>query len=189
MRNIYHIILVAVLCCLSALLPAVADDGADNNIKDYRIRIIFINNFLKYTDWSGDSAPKKTNSANVCIIGDKAFSNYFSNFENAHKSNLAVNVMDSVHGSDIVSCHILFIGKGEEDDIASILSYTKSRQILTMSEAKGFADNGGIVEISLGNSVGLFEGHPSFRVNMRAATSDNLDIDAQALRAASEVIK
>jgi len=191
MRHILHIVMVAVICALCTLLPAVADEEADKSIADYRVKIAFIYNFLKFVDWPGDSSPKKTNTANVCIIGDKGFSEYFKSFQSSHKQNLVLNIDDAAHGNTIASCHILYIGKDEEDNITTILASAKHHPVLSISEASGFADNDGIIEIvKVGKSVGLFSKDKiNLRINLKTADADGLVIDARLLQIAAEVIK
>lgn len=182
------------MCSLCIFLPAMADEESDRSLK---LRTGFVFSFLtKYTNWPDTNSPLKMGVANVCIVGDRQVSALATTLNNQHEQKLTihdhsvtVNIITSVNESNITSCHLLFIGEASEDNVPAFLSYTKNRPVLTMSTAKGFADQGGVVEINLGNSVGLFEVRASFRINIKAAAADGMDIDAAALQAAAEVIK
>ncbi len=191
MSRIFSIIMVVVIGCLGAFLPALADDETDKSANEYRIKIAFIYNFLKFVDWPGDNAPKKSNVATVCITGDKEFSSYFKTFQESHTQSLTININDSASGSVLNSCNILFIGKNQEDNAHSILAYVKHHPVLSISEAKDFADEGGSIEIvRVGKSVGLFyKDKINLRINARTAAEDGLTIDARLLQIAAEVIK
>lgn len=190
MRNIVNIVWVAVLCLLVVLPQVVADEDSNSNVSDYRVRIAFIYNFLKFVDWPDGTSPKKTNSANVCIIGDEGFSDYFKSFQESHKQSLAIQINDSVHGSAISTCHVIYVGKNV-DDVSSVLAYTRHHPVLSISEAPNFADNGGIIQIvRVGQTVGLFSKDKiNLRINLKEAEADGLTIDARLLQIAAEVIR
>lgn len=191
MRHFVNIILLSVICALGILLPVVADEDTDKNVADYRVKIAFIYNFLKFVDWPGDHSPKKTNTAKVCIAGDEGFSEYFKDFQNSHKQNIVLDIESDVHGSNVASCNVLYVGKGQEENASSYLASARRHPVLSISEAGGFTDNGGVIEIvRVGQSVGLFSKDKiNLRINMRAAEEDGLVIDARLLQIAAEVIK
>lgn len=191
MKRILNIIILAVIWCGCALVPVIAEEDADRNNAQYKIKIAFIYNFLKFVDWPGATSPQKTNSANVCIVGDKDFSNYFSNFQRTHKQSFVINVNDSVSGNDIAACNVLYIGKNDEGRVSSIISLIRHHPVLSISEAKDFADDGGIIEmVKVGKNVGLFSKDKiNLRINMKAAETGGLIIDARLLQIAAEVIK
>lgn len=183
--------MIAVIGCMCAFMPVIADDEEDKNLHEYKIKIAFIYNFLKFVDWPGDNAPKKTNTATVCILGDRAFSNYFRDLQNTHKQDLTITITDSIPGNNVSACHVLFVGKDDEDNASSFLASARHRPVLTISEAKDFADMGGIIEIvKVGKNVGLFsKDRINLRINLKAAEASNLNIDARLLQIAAEVIK
>lgn len=190
MRKLLSLFLVATLWCTCIFVPVNADEQDEATIQ-YKIKIAFLYNFLKFVDWPGDNAPKKTNSATICIIGDRQFSNYFRELQSSHKQDLAITINDTVTAKDIPSCNILYIGHDEEDNAATLLSYAKGHPVLSISEARDFADNGGIIEmVRVGKSVGLFSKDKlNLRINLKTAEADNLNIDARLLQIASGVIK
>lgn len=91
----------------------------------------------------------------------------------------------------IPSCHLLFIGKDDDANLNTILSHTRHKAILTISEIKNFADQEGIIEIATASmQVGLFsKDKVNLRINLRAARDDGLNIDARLLQIAAEIIK
>lgn len=185
-RKILSIILLTTLWWTCAFVPGIADEQDDANTQ-YKIKIAFIYNFLKFVDWPGDKSPKRTNSATVCITGDRQFSNFFRELQGTHKQDLAITINDTVSPKDIPSCNVLYIGHNAEENAASLLAYTKGHPVLSISEAKDFADNGGIIEIMrVGKNVGLFSKDKiNLRINLREAEADNLNIDARLLQIAS----
>lgn len=169
------------LVCMCMALPAMADD---NYIHEYRVRAAFIYNFLKFVKWPDTHS--STGKTNVCITGDREFAEYFR-----HLPNPAINVISPAPTGDIPSCHILFIGETEEATAASIVAHASHHAVLSISEARNFADNGGIIEIvKVDKTVGLFsQDKVNLRINLKTAESSGLDIDARLLQVAAEVIK
>lgn len=183
--------MLALIWCTCTLVPAIADEESGKEVAQYRIRIAFIYNFLKFVDWPGAVTPKTSNAATVCIVGDKDFSNYFTSFEQAHRQNFAVTINTTASGNALESCHVLFVGKDAEDSISSLLSHVVHHPVLSISESKGFADEGGIIEmVTVGKSIGLFSKDKiNLRINLKSAEASGLSIDARLLQIAAEVIK
>lgn len=48
------------------------------------------------------------------------------------------------------SCHILFIGQSEQEQLPTILSSIQSLSILTISDIENFALQGGVIELYKG---------------------------------------
>ena len=181
-------ILAVMAICLCADLPAAAGDAP---IAEYRIKVAFFYNFLKFVDWPGEDSPRKTSKANVCITGDSKFAEYLRTLQDNKKQPLTITVNSLATDSNTASCHILLIGKTEEEHIVSILAHTRHHPVLSISEASNFADNGGIIEIvRTDKSIGLFsQDKINLRINLKAAQSSGLNIDARLLQIAAEVIK
>lgn len=183
-RNfLYFLALIVVSFCI--VPAATADDVPNQDTHEYRVRAAFIYNFLKFVTWPEMYSPK--NKANVCIIGDAGFASYLPSLRNT----VGINVISPVPTGEISSCHILFIGKEEETNAASIVAHVGHNPVVSISEAKNFADNGGIIEIvRVDKSIGLFSSDRiNLRINLRAAKSVGLSIDARLLQIATEVIK
>lgn len=183
-RNILY--LLAIIVVSFCVIPAAtAADDASKDTYEYRVRVAFIYNFLKFVTWPETHSPK--DKANVCIIGDAGFASYLPSLHNT----IGINVISPVSAGEMTSCHILFIGKEEEENAASIVAYARHYVILSISEAKNFADNGGIIEIvRVDKSIGLFSNDRiNLRINLKTAKSAGLNIDARLLQIATEVIK
>jgi len=191
MRKLLGILAIVVVTCLCAFTPASADDESDRSIKEYQVKAAFLYNFIKFVTWPGDHALEQTHAANICIVGSNPFGKALNVFRAASSAQLALNVKLNVPDSAIPSCHILFISRSEEDRAASLLALANSHPLLTVSEIKGFADNGGIIEmVKTEQSIGLFSKDKiNLRINLRRAEAEGLRIDAQLLEIAAEVIK
>ncbi|MEI7670351.1 MAG: YfiR family protein [Pseudomonadota bacterium] len=190
MRNILNILFTSIIFFTSLLLPVMAADEPDKNV-EYNYEIAFILNFLKFVEWSDDHSPKNTNSLKICVAGDDDFSNYFSEFARKRSQRFEVIVKIPHSDSDFKSCNILLIGRDKEREAVSLLAKVKNNSVITISEAKGFADAGGIIEILSRKKVGLFANgeNVDLRINLKASELSHLNIDARFLQVASEIIR
>ena len=114
------------------------------------VKASYIYNILKHASWHGRQSPRATKIAHICIIGDRELSVLFKVLEKRHKQrhehDLAVNVTYLAKDTAISDCHMLFIGKEAAARVSRIIEQTRNRPILTVSDIKGFADKGGMVE-------------------------------------------
>lgn len=183
-RSLFIPFIIIALCLLVSSTPAAYADS-DRNLSEYHVRAAFIYNFLKFVTWPDTHSPK--DKANVCIIGDAEFAHFLPSLQ----STVGINVISPIPTEDMARCHVLFIGREEETNAASIVAHVGHHAILSISEAKNFANNGGIIEIvKVDKSVGLFsQDKINLRINLKTAESSGLNIDARLLQIAAEVIK
>jgi YfiR/HmsC-like len=191
MRNILGVLATVMVVYLCVFSPASADDDEDKAIKEYEVKAAFLYNFVKFVTWPGDHALELTHAANICILGDNPFGAALNQFKHASSAQLALNVKVNISDSVIPSCHILFISRSEEKRLSSLLAFVHSYPILTVSEIKGFADSGGIIEmVKTEKTIGLFSNNRiNLRINLKHAEAEGLHIDAQLLEIVAEVIR
>jgi hypothetical protein len=79
---------------------------------------------------------------------------------------------------DLRTCHILFISRSEKERLPALLSQLKGSPVLSVSEIKGFAEQGGMVNLLLANKTVKME------INQSAAEQAGLQISAKLLKLA-----
>jgi hypothetical protein len=83
----------------------------------------------------------------------------------------------------LAECHVLFISKSEQRNLGRIMAALGTKPVLTVSDAEGFVDGGGMICMVLkGNRVRL-------EVNQQALEAVGLSVPAQLLRSAARVIE
>jgi len=192
MNKSIYILAAAVACLFCAVLSAAdAGDPDAKAFNEYKVKALFLYNFVKYIEWPGEKSVAQTHTANICIIGRDPFGSELDILKKASSAQLTFNVKRDISESEIPSCHVLFISTSEEGNVSSVLSRAKTHTVLTVSEIGGFADHGGIIEmVKTQENIGLFTKNKiNLRINLKTAERENLRIDAQLLEIASEVIK
>lgn len=168
MRIMAGITLAALL-----VLPARADSARLRPESDAVLRAAFIFNFAKFTEW-----PLLPSGAPIeaCIYGDDA---------------IAAALQETVAGQSIVGhamavrvtkdsagfrlCHLLFIGAGETRRTQTALTSISAMPVLTVSDGKGFAETGGIIEMY------VEDGRMRFAINVSAAERSGLRLSSRLL--------
>ena len=80
-----------------------------------------------------------------------------------------------------MDCHVLFVSKSEEQNLAGIMDWLKGKSILTVSDLEGFAQRGGMIRfITERNKI-------RFRINLESVKASKLSLSSKLLRAAEIV--
>ncbi len=179
---------VYVLALLLALQPASVRASAPT---EYQVKAAFIYQFTKYVKWPGAKSLDAVNQMNICLWGSNPFGDALSIFDKASSAKLKINVVRNASQADLPNCHMLFIGKSAESNFASVVSQAKAYPILTISEVKGSAAKGGMIEMqTVEKNIGVFSrNNISLVINSKSAQQSGIQIDAQLLEIAQSVIR
>ena len=149
----------------------------------YQHKALYLFNFAKYTEWpkqafADDNAPfvlgilgKDPFHADIDIIKGKTIKG----------RKLVVRYFDFMQ--EVTNCHLLFICASETNNLTQILQTVEHLSILTISEADGFIEHSGMINLvaeqkTAGSQVVAFE------INQAAAEKANLRLDTQLLKLA-----
>lgn len=88
--------------------------------------------------WNG---VKKTT---ICVYGYDPLSESLNNLQ-MQSSNNKIDVKTDIDISKINECNLLYIGKDEEKNLNEVLKIVKGKDILTISDIKGFLTKGGVL--------------------------------------------
>jgi hypothetical protein len=149
---------------------------------EYQVKAVFLFNFAQFVEWPPSAFPDSAAPLVICVLGEDPFGPYLDETvrgETAQAHPLAVQRSSRVE--EIPSCHILFVGRQDEDRLGEILDTLKGRPTLTVSDADGFANRGGMIRFMTDrNRIRL-------RINLEAARAANLTLSSKLLRPAQIV--
>ncbi len=144
--------------------------GQESNLK-----AAFIYNFTKYIDWDN------VDSDNKFIIGILGSSPLDGPINEIAKTNFIKNkkiiLKHFSNVEDISYCHILFIPRGNGTPLQSILEKV-NKGVLTISEERGFAQQGSAINFVVNNDKLKFE------INLKALNAAGLKAGSQLLKLA-----
>lgn len=154
---------------------------AEDNATKYKLHAVFLYNFISSVEWPKLVYSGSVKNIDICIIGKDPMGAVLDAVaaKAETKGDVKINVRRDVSALDVVSCNIAYIAADINPEIA--LAKAKEGAVLTVSESKGFAKTGGIIEFVM-KGTGV-----SFNVNNREARAYGLKISPQLLEVASEV--
>ncbi len=150
---------------------------------EYTIKAAFLERFTRFIEWPEESAVSDTTESFVLgVIGENPFGSILEQLYATQKiKNKEVEIQSLSNQDEISGCHLLFISKSKEKELSKILSLTKNKPILTISDANGFAENGVLINLYLAENKIRFE------INETAVKVSGLSISYLLLNAAKIV--
>jgi len=151
---------------------------AQTSMSEYKVKALFLLNFVKYVDWpAGGSGP-----ITIGILGQDNFNDSLANaVEGKNINGRAIAIKHLSPGDSLSGCTILFISSSENSQLSAILGKTSSLPILTVGESESFLQNGGIINFM------LKDGKIRLAINLKAAQKANLQVSSKLLSVADVV--
>jgi hypothetical protein len=148
-----------------------------NTHREREIILAYLCKFVELVKWPGDLEKEKLEpTSSIAILGDRAFNHYLAE----RTSGQFINAGDNARGISIPEgCYVLFIGSKAAADLSSILAQVKGKPVLTVSDIKGFASKGGMIEIVRVTNGG--KAYLKLRVNTKNAEACNLTLGKELL--------
>jgi len=143
-RKLIVLFVLFMLLELSGWQMSYADDL---NIKEYQVKAVFWYNFTKFTTWPQSVLASGQSPLRMCILGDDPFRGEMElAVKSATSQEHPIEIKYIKTLGTVKDCHTLFISRSEHEHLPSILSQLKQAPILTVSDIKDFAKQGGMIE-------------------------------------------
>jgi hypothetical protein len=172
---------VALAAAFVVAAPVAADASSDD--LEYRVKAEFVERFTRFIDWppgafAGGDAPFA-----LCVVGETPVAPYLERMARARRiKDRLVELRRVKPGSDLSSCHVVFIAADERDRLRQILAAVAGRPILTIADAEGFGHAGVLINLVLDD-----QGRVRFEISSRVARRTALTLNAQLLRLSRQV--
>lgn len=175
-------LLRAILTSVLLLVRGAGLAGQTAQAPEYQVKAVFLFNFAQFVDWPADAFPDADTPFVIGVLGDDPFGSVLDQTVRGERlGGRSFQVRRYQRVDDIKTCHILFISRSEESRPESMPAGLKHRPILTVSDAEGFAERGGMIRfVTDRNRIRL-------QINLAAAEAAHLTISSKLLRVA-EVI-
>jgi hypothetical protein len=119
-------------------VPIIILAGNDVSLED-KTKAAFIYNFTKYIEWPDDTGEIFT----IVVIGESDILIPLKEIgEKKRVGKRKIKIKHYKEISEIDTCHILFISGSVKDNLKEILDTVRNKNILTISDTKGFAHKG-----------------------------------------------
>ena len=149
---------------------------------EYPVKLAFLYNFTKSIEWPPGSYRYPDAPLAICIVGHDPFG---PDMEGDLRTRIVrshpVEVLSVKLTDTLSACHMVFIPATEKNQVNQIVRDLKGSSTLTVGESEGFAELGGIINLTVeGNKV-------HFEVNQLAAQRAGLKISSKLLSLAKIV--
>ncbi|MGB6199197.1 MAG: YfiR family protein [Candidatus Acidiferrales bacterium] len=172
--------LLGVACALGAVATGVRSDS-EQPIDAEAACVI---NLSRFIEWPSSAFENPRAPFVIGVIGKNPFGLDLARLAwQASADGRAIEVREFRAGDDLRGCQILFIGWPSQRLVAQILTSLEGSSVLTVSDADGFLNWGGMIEFShQGEQV-------RFAVNDTAVKHAGIKASANLLNLASHVIE
>lgn len=173
-RSSQAIVILAALCCV--VTAAWADDSSARRADQLKAGYVF--NFAKFVEWSPTA---ETTPLNVCFFGaPRIYDAFLTGIDKKRVGARSLSARQILTAEEAESCDVLYVDAQALHDERELL---KTPRLLTVSDAKAFGRNGGMIELFTDSN------RLRFNVNVGNAHRAGLRISSSLLELAATVDK
>ncbi len=177
------LVLFTALGLASLGLTGVPVQAQSEKPSEYNVKAVYLFNFANFVTWPELDRVDSTVPFRIGVLGINPFGDALEGViegENVDGHPIVIEVADSA--DKLNSCQIVYMSETGHSQLETILGQFADNQILTVGEAEGFIELGGVVGFVTGDKRIQFE------LNMVVARAVGLDISSRLQRVASRVI-
>jgi YfiR/HmsC-like len=161
--------------------PAPAQSEGNN---EYQVKLAFLYNFAQFVEWPADTFRDEGAPLAICVAGNNPFQGEIEkSLSGRTVAGHPVEVRRLNPDEDPNDCQMIFVRATEKKVVPRLLASSKGSSTLTVGEATGFAERGGIINFT------REEDKLRFEVNLDAAAQTRLRISSKLLALARIVKK
>lgn len=167
------------LSCLPS--PAAGREIAKANPS--QVEAAFLRNFTHYVTWPAQAFAEDRSPWNICVLGRDPFGEVLEKtFKGRTEKGRPFETFRAEALDKLPSCQIIFVAYKEAAQRRAALTELKNRPVLTVGDAPGFLQEGGIIRFRV-------EEHVEMSVNLDQARSVSLKIQTKMLEVTHEVLE
>jgi hypothetical protein len=167
------------LFSLLAVFVAAAAAWAIDVTPESRLKAAFISKVPQFVEWPAAPAAASNPPFTFCVAPPNPFGPALAELIAGETLNGRPYAIREVDRDDVLgSCHVLYVPANGR---ATLLARVENRPVLTIGEAAGFLDRGGMVLLRVAS------GRLQFEINIEPAQRAGLRISSQLLRLAVNV--
>lgn len=136
---------VVVLFIMSGVLALTQPRQARAGDLETRVKVAYIYNFTKFIDWPGNGGGADSDPVRICVIGNDPIRTTLGELASREVKGRPIKIVRIKDPSTLSTCHLLFISRSEESQVAFILQRLQGAHVLTVSDIPRFAQRGGMI--------------------------------------------
>jgi YfiR/HmsC-like len=160
---------------------AVSRNAQAQVLNEYEAKAGFLFNFVKFVEWPSKAFADGSSPLIIGVVGDDRSSAVIGQIINGKTANgRRLVVKRFANFKALTYCHIVFVRSSERDRIQQTLT-AAGPGALTIGETEGFANVGGIINLT------ILDNKLRFQINPAAAEKAGLRISAKLLSLAQVI--
>lgn len=171
---------------LAVLLLALAGgaSAAGSDALELKVKAAFLFNFAKFTTWPPPKAAAADAPLYLCVQGASAMAAVLRDTVRGRSvGGHPIEVLQAAHAGELRRCHIVYVGAGDDGQIASELTALANHGTLSVHEGSA-AQPGGVIRFFLSDG-----GRVRFEINTTAAAREQLALSSKLLEVAQVVTR
>ena len=144
--------------------------------EEYAIKTAFLYRSLHYVEWNDKNTEQ--NIIVICFTKSDNFSNTFQSLQNRKVNERTISFLKVTSYDNSNGCDVMYVPTDRSADLRKILNTLNNKNILTISDRHGNANNGVILNFPVDNQK------VSIEINIDAANKQNIKFSAKLLRIA-----
>jgi YfiR/HmsC-like len=167
------------LFCLPC--PAAGQEFA--KVSPRKVEAAFLRNFTHYVTWPSHAFANDHSPWHVCILGSDPFGETLEQtFEGRTEQGRSFEIFRAETPAELPRCQIVFVAYKISTNRRAALTELQNRPVLTVGDAAGFLQEGGIIRFDVTD-------HVEISVNLDQARSASLTIQTKMLEVSHEVVR
>ena len=162
-----------------ALGAAARANAQGPQAREYEVKAAFLYNFTRFVHWPPEVFNSHPNVITEGVLGNNPFGEALRSLEGKVVNGRKLTVLPFKTVQEVKPCHVLFISGSEKNRLSQALKAVGDSSVLTVSEVKGFTEQGGIINFHLKS------GRIGFEINVKAAERAGLKISSKLLNLAT----
>jgi hypothetical protein len=155
--------------------------AAGQSLAAPELRAAYLFNFTQFIDWPAETVPPGT-ALTLCIVNDDRVADAVDHtIKGRTVGGHTLTVRRLKPNTPLPTCHVLYLAGADLKRSLAFVETVKGVFVLTVSDAKRFADSGGMVELFVEN------GHMRFAVNVDALQRARIRLSSRVLELAKIV--
>lgn len=114
--------------------------------KEYQLKAAYLLNFARFVYWPEEVFEETKNKFNICVYGRNPFDTSLDKLASKKIHNRNIQLIYEINSEDVGVCHIVFFSRAEKVDYKGFIGSLSETTLLTVSDIKGFVENGGMIE-------------------------------------------
>lgn len=171
------------LITLALALGLTSTGQSTESPSETKLKAAYLYNFAKFIHWPEDTFANAQAPLVIGVLGKNPFTVELTPLTTRKVRNRAITIQHFKTIKDIQHCHILYITPSISKNLQTILKDLRFRPIVTVSDNRNFANQGGVIQFVTRRE------RLRFVINLDIAKANNIKIDSQLLSLAVEILE